>query len=85
MFKMHAQKPATCTGFSICCFSVTNIEISDADQESFVVDTVRSYFPETWLWDIVPIGYEICLLSVLIYMRNVWELGQVEGCLSVFC
>lgn len=33
-------------------------EFAYVDQSPDLVTTLRSYFPETWLWELVPTGYE---------------------------
>lgn len=32
--------------------------IGYVDQNQAQMATLRSYFPETWLWELVPIGYD---------------------------
>lgn len=33
-------------------------ELAYVDQSPDLVTTLRSYFPETWLWELVPTGYK---------------------------
>lgn len=38
---------------------------------------IRKFFPETWIWDLIPVGYVSCTMAVLFLSKAVFFISQL--------